>query len=273
MKKGNVQFGFLIARQRSGTHALRSVLETREDVKALGEVLYGGKLDPENDTQFYNIYLDHLRREPEKILDSLGFFMNEYLDYIKDRYRGVGHILFDIKYNSLGVLQPAWPMLDTVCIPPMISRILKSGSIVINITRRQYLKQYVSEMLARENKIFATTRDVSLKKTSVRIDVAHMLGCFERYHREDQIIKDLFVSHEKFISFDYDEFFLGEECVRAEILDKINGLFGGGPGLKYEIQYKKLNTKTLSDSIENFKDVTKCLEGTPFAYCLQERVS
>ena len=265
-------FGYILARQRSGTHAVRSILETNNNIKAVGEIFYAGSLDLNNKTQFHNYFYNKIIENPSSILNNTIVF-NDYLKYIKKLFPLKKTILFDVKYNSINVLQEAWPQLDTVHIPYLIRRIRRTESPVIHITRYNYLKQYISELIASANKIYATKNKVDLKVTSIEINIDDMFKIFKMYRREDNLIKSFFNKHKNYVTFDYDEVFFASEETKKNIFTNINNIIGEDEFYTFESKFKKLNNKTLVESIINYNEVEKAIENSDYSYCINEFIT
>src|ERR1700679_684232 len=102
MHSVDCQLFVLIARPRSGTTALRSLLEGRSDLHVYGEIFDDKHIRKTG--YFFNFYKEQLRRRATLALPSEGnrrFLFQKYIDelQLKAIKRGRHRILVSANYN------------------------------------------------------------------------------------------------------------------------------------------------------------------------------
>ena len=105
-----MNYALLIARQRSGTGALGSVLDKHPDLKYVGEVFH-----PQNVGQrdnFFTFKGEYLRDNSTAWLpdEQYGVF-EAFLAYLQEFYPG-RTLVIDVKYRSFHQLNGGWLGLD-----------------------------------------------------------------------------------------------------------------------------------------------------------------
>jgi hypothetical protein len=158
---------------------------------------------------------------------------------------------------------------------------------VLNLTRRNYLRYYLSEVKAQATKMWHSFDKEMLDPewlqarlaagkpppdatdTRIELDIEDMLETMERCHADDLAISTAFADYHSFFQIDYDELFPTPDGIGDAGLKQISRWLGlATPIEPVKSHYKKISTMALEDTILNFDEVVAALEDTPFAYCL-----
>lgn len=151
----------LLARQRSGTGALGSTLDQHPSISYLGEVFHHDAMDrPPN----YFWFLQNLITEkPELAFPDAGpERWDRYAEYLCSMSKK-NYLLVDIKYASTHHFNQHW--LGVGEAPTLFSILKTRGVPIVHLTRRNYLKVYVSGKLAEANGVWHARKAEQLRTT------------------------------------------------------------------------------------------------------------
>ena len=270
----------MLARQRSGTHALRSILETHPQIFGVEEPLHlKSASDPgTGKTNFFVFLSEQARKDPLCLLpvDYEALFL-DYLKYL----RGLSEkrfLLLDIKYNNVHHITRSFEPL--VGIPYFFELILKHGLRTFVLTRRNYLRAWVSILKTRETDKFhvAGTEQVPADR-KVTVNVDEMLENFEWWDAEDKLVQHTFGPYAKqrkksypghFLTRDYADIFTETGRTRPGFREEFGQWLGLLEPLPETPGFQKLSSLPLEQTIKNFREVSRTLEGTKFAHCLAD---
>jgi hypothetical protein len=138
---GHGEFTVLLARQRSGTNALRSVLDTHPDIFCFNEVFKLSDRHSEHPfikTANYFTFLERYcagdvsRSFPDRSAEAF----TDYLAYLRGLVTKKLLVL-DVKYNSTHIVTDSWREIGE----PTLFPLLKAQQIrVLHLTRRNLLR-------------------------------------------------------------------------------------------------------------------------------------
>src|ERR1051326_4317250 len=139
-------FTILLARQRSGTNPLRSILGTHPDVFCFNEVFNFGDREAGDallrQTNFFNFIERHSAGDIREAFPDRheGIFRDffEYLGCFSEKPR----LIVDVKYNTTHFLTEPWAR--DVTSPYLFDLIERYGFRVLNLRRRNYLRYVLS---------------------------------------------------------------------------------------------------------------------------------
>ena len=267
----------MLARQRSGTNALRYVLSTHPDVFTTPEVFHAEPnpaVELEASMNFFGFLAEHgkgtaLRSQSAEVQEEIFL---DYLDFIRG-FSDRPVVLVDVKLNAAHHFDGPWRSVTEA--PAMFGLLRKHGIPVLHLTRQNYLRYYLSWQKAEEAQRWGrhdrgTTDEVSDPK--VVVDVHDMLYRMRRAHAEETVTAEALWREEGWLSIDYDELFprLGAP-VAADALERVAAWLGVADAFGSRAPASvKLSRSGLRDTIENYDDVAAALEPTRFAYCLED---
>ena len=265
----------MLARQRSGTNPLRDVLDSHPDVFCTPEVFH--EL-PSPDTELevemnFFAFLDRhpkatVRRAQSQELQEELFL--DYLDFLHG-FTDKRYVLVDVKYNSTHHFDGPWRGITEQ--PSMLFFMKRHGVKVLNLTRRNFLRYYLSWHKANLNETWAVPRDSDgPADRRVTLDRDDVVWTLESCRLENDAITRAFEGRPIYKTFDYEDLFpaLGGP-VSAQVLEWIAEWLAIEPAFaQAEPQLRKQSSLGLRDTIENFDEIAEALAGTPFEYCLED---
>lgn len=273
----------LLARQRSGTHAVRSVLDAHPDIFGIEEPFHlKSAQDPgTGETNFFVFLTRQARVDPLKLLpvDYESLFL-EYLDYLRG-FSSKRFLLLDVKYNNVHHISRSFEPL--VGIPYFFELILKHGLRTFVLTRRNYLRAWVSILKTRETASFHVTGGEKLPADrSVTVNVDEMRENFEWWDAEDKLVEHTFTGYARqrkasypgqFFTWDYAELFTETGAASSRFREAFAGWLGLSSGLAEAAGFQKLSRLPLEQTIKNFREVARALKDTKFERCLEDEIS
>src|SRR5687768_10271596 len=137
----------MLARQRSGTNPLRSVFSAHPDMHCSPEIFHptpSRDAHLEFEMNYFEFLERHTKGEIKRVLTSLPeqrALFRDYLTYLRC-FSDKRYLLLDVKYNSTHTVDGPWRALGRE--PEMFVFIRELGLRVLNLTRRNYLRYYVS---------------------------------------------------------------------------------------------------------------------------------
>jgi hypothetical protein len=275
-------FIVLLARQRSGTNALRSVLHTHKDICCLNEVFAisirdtkvcffpdGATSVPLSETSFFTFQEKYARGDVRKLApDNHGKLFLDYLEYLR-AFTPRRFIMMDVKYNSTHFLTEPFSR----CGEPYLFRLIKEHRLrVINLTRKNFLRVILSQLKAeRSGKWVVFKGQAPQKDVSVNVDVATLLPQLECYDAEDRHIENHFSAYDRYVTYEYEDVFPDSSgSVSPHVLSDISKWLGVENDYRNEANLHKQSSLPLSETIANFAEVRATLRGTRFEYCLED---
>lgn len=269
----------LLARQRSGTNALRDVLDSHPQLFCLPEVFQAQpspKARHEVEANYFN-FLDERRGEIKSVLTSEeaqeALFL-EWLEYL-GTFSEKPQMVVDIKYNSAHNVDAPWR--DLAAEPTLFAYIRRHGIRVLNLRRRNYLRYYLSWLKTestRKYHLHASGPDgaVKVEDEGIELDLDEMFFRLELCSNEDQLIHRMLGGYANYMAIEYEELFprIGEPPADA-VLERVAEWMGIGPDFtKSQPRYRKQSVLPLEQAIVNFGEVAEALRGTEFEYVLED---
>lgn len=289
----------LLSRQRSGTHALRSVLKLHPDIYAFPEV-FDNRMQadwnlvaehatfPAADTTYFS-FLERYCRDRTRAhfaAEDDRHTFEQYLEYLRC-FTDKRFLLLDIKYKSVHHVRTAWRFM---CEEPFLFGLIRRlGIRVLNLTRPNLLRYYLSDERAKraqrwhqfdESIVNVGRLPSSCKQEGapprederLRLDVADMMKTLRLCAAEDAIVRESFAGYDRALAVGYEETFptIGAP-VSDEVLRRIAGWLGIAPRFpQTRPEYKKMSSLPLESAIENYDEVAQALKGTEFDACLTD---
>ena len=284
-------FIVLLARQRSGTNALRSVLDTHADIFQVPEI-FNNRPTPswelEVEANYFNFVEKHLDggvREALSLGDHEQLFV-DFLEYLRC-FTDKRFLCIDVKYNSTHHLDGAWHFITEE--PALFGLIRDHGLRVLNLTRRNFLRYYLSEVKAHRTQRWDefdvsvvgdrpwfkrqfADKPASPRDAAVPLDVGELLTTLELCRSENEVISTSFRDYDLYLEVEYEDLFeyIGAPISEAVLQRIVKWLGIPDAFAERRPQYKKQSDLPLSKSIENYRSVRRVLKNTPFEHCLED---
>jgi hypothetical protein len=266
------EFTILLARQRSGTNALRSVLQTNPDMFCFDEVF--GWADPArlDAVQIRGNYFEFLQQYtagdiakafPERNEQVLTDFL-AHLRGLTDKRL----ILIDVKYNSTHHLDGRFRPLGE---PALFGMIKKRRLAVLQLTRRNYLRCLVSQIKAWHSKQYYTREDGPPADVRVQVPANWALRTLELWRAEDQAVAAAFQGYPLYKRVEYTELFPDASgCLASAALQDLRAWFGVSDEFLAQASFRRYSSLPLGKTIENIDELTHTLRGTRFEQDLDD---
>jgi hypothetical protein len=263
-------FVIVLARQRSGTHALRSVLETHPEILCFPEILYTHPVTKRGVAPNFLWFVERKTGTPASeaiTVDNHEELFLAYLDCLRLVHDKRLKVL-DVKYNhALGVFAPTGDELA------LFSLLRRHKLPVLNLTRRNYLRYHLSSVKAKQSRVYLEIGvGTSSDDQRVEVDTKSLMGRLQQCSAESERIARSFEGYDRYFTIDYDDLFtyLGGP-ISERVLLEIAQWLGIPPEFPRQTpHFKKQGILPLEETIMNFKEVEAALRGTPFEYCLDD---
>jgi hypothetical protein len=269
----NSTFVVLLARQRSGTTALRSILGTHPDVFCLPEVF--NLPDRHSDdpltrrSNFFNFLVDYSGGDVTRTFpDQHAQLFTDYLSYLRSLTEK-RFVVIDVKYNTAHLLTSPYAGRH----PVLFDLIRANGLRVLQLTRKNHLRVALSLLKAEGSGRWSWSEwDASAyQDRSIRVNVPKLLQMFADFELEDEYVRRLFADYEGFDSCEYTEVYSALSGGATEgFLRRFAAWLGIEETFSNSTQYRKQATLSLRQSVLNYDEVAAALATTPFEYCLRD---
>lgn len=267
----------MLSRQRSGTNALQSVLETHPAIFCTREIFH----DKPSDFQHLNGERNYFRflegyqkttlikaRTSDEVQEKL---FTDYLHFLRET-SGKTCVVLDIKYNSSHHFNGPWQALGSE--PQLFRFIRRHGLRLLHLTRSNYLRYFISRQMAIDTGQWVTMKGSEQPDLPrcVLLPVEKLLNSFNACRFEDELVVRSFDRYGGYMRLDYDELFpqldggVSEECLGR--LATWLGLDNRFP--QKQPLYSKLSPRRLPEALVNLEEVVTTLRGTVYEYCLED---
>lgn len=264
----------LLARQRSGTHFLASVLNSHPKVHCWGEILNSRE---DARTRFEWNYFAYLARTTDIVNynpDTALKHFEGFVSWLCDR-TPTPNVVIDIKYNSLNHVPVGWA--GPASPPAILTWFIEQGAKVIRLTRRNHLRHIVSEKLANDNQRWHIVNGEPLEKSKITLSPDAILKRLKVAANSDAYFDHAFTLYpdlgpDQYLEFDYEDMVpvlnagMSEEVKNkiAAFLQVDAGAFSEPGGLR------KSAPAALDQIISNYQELAAALKGTPYEHFLQD---
>jgi len=256
-------FVLLLARQRSGTSALGSIMNKHPDLFYPGEPFHIGHSNKE--TSFFHFKEQMIQQDPSFFLpDRDPELLAKFIGHINKRYKSTPFL--DVKYNQTHFLNGV-SYLPTQQ-PWIVRHALHSKLPIIHLTRKNQLKVFVSELRAKLTGIWHAKANVDVKNDAVEIDTNRLLHHIKTSNDVMNMFDGWMQNRPNTFTIDYDNLF-GQNGNLSE--SAVNGIQGisGLQGLEtLKPVFVKTANNDLSKAIANYDQVSTALTNTPYAWML-----
>jgi len=269
----------LLARQRSGTNALRDVLDSHPTLFCLPEVFQSQpspKARHEVEANYFN-FLDERRDQVKRVLtseDAQEALFLEYLGFLGS-FSEKPRLVVDIKYNSAHNVDAPWR--DLAAEPTLFAYIRRNEMRVLNLKRRNYLRYYLSWLKTEQTRKYHLHASgpegvVKVEDEGITLDVEETFFRLELCQAEDRLIHRMLSGYPNYMAIEYEELFPRIGAPPAEaVLERIAEWMGVEPDFrKIQPRYRKQSMLPLEEAIVNYAEVSTALRGTEFEYVLED---
>jgi LPS sulfotransferase NodH len=269
-------FVVMLARQRSGTNALQSVLDTHPEICCSREIFHTEPdrfehLDPATN------WFRYLHRAGADAMlaaltsaDVLQRTFAEYLGEVAQRLPGRVRVL-DVKYNSTRNLDGPWQPPTG---PPALFGFIRRHRLrVLQLRRRNHVRSWISLRSAQRSGEWLGARGGAPgEHVPLHVDTDELLKHLHRSRAEDELVERSFPEGPMRLSLEYEELFprLGGPAAAGELSRLARWLGVADAFVQQEPEYRKQSVRPLREEIANYDEVEAAVAGTDFAACLED---
>lgn len=259
------RFGILLARQRSGTGALGTIMDKHSQIKYLGEIFHPNNVGSPNN--FFTYKLDAIRKEPELVLPGRGFeLLDGFLDWKADVIKNQFPII-DAKYSSLHHLCP--PMLNPLERPSLLTHCIQNKYPIIHLTRKNFLHTFLSGRLAEANKVWHARSDSEIKVTSIEINIKHLLSYCNQTRTSVNMMQKWLGKRHFVLEIEYSDLFDQDGNFSKTISNDLEDLLDVEAFTDTKPVFVKQNNAPLTEAIKNYDEVYEALQHTEFGWMIE----
>jgi len=241
----------MLARQRSGTGAIASVLEEHPNLFYQGEIL-----DPYSTKGSFFKWLSDRNYRYNMPFELCDFFI-EYINTLLDD-ESVN--IIDIKYNSLSAFCPAFYSF-TSC-PWILDYLSKIPIPMIHVQRRNVVDAYISGKLAEMSQLYHQTEYISVekKRLAINVDIADLASYIYTCRVENEFFDRFFSGYTFHKTIEYASCFSDDGFINNDAISNIEELLSlSFSGVSLRPKFIKQSPKKLVDKIENIEEVISYL--------------
>lgn len=258
-------YALLIARQRSGTGALGSVIDKHPELKYLGEVFHPNNIGQE--TNYFTYLKEQVAESPDKALPDAAFELFEaFLQKQSERNPGKT-LVVDVKYRSLHQINGGWRGL--VERPTLLQEAISRKVPILHLTRRNSVQTFVSGRLAEANRVWHARAEQSIDVKSTVVNIRAMSNYIVNTEREVELMEEWTRKYARLGQFDYAEMFDAEGHIDPAIAQTIADTLQVGPFEDRAPRFIKQAPSQLTEAVENYDLVERALSGTPYQWMLK----
>lgn len=254
----------LLARQRSGTGALGSMLDQHSEVRYLGEVFHDNEI--RRTENYFNFYLSKVAEDRNHSLPgNAESLFNEYVEFILAAQKKV-NVILDIKYSSTHHFNGYWHAPYDA--PKLFKLAAKKSVKILHLKRKNLLKTYISGRLAEQNKAWHVTDSTVLKVSTLKINTAQLLNYLKATHREVSHFDSALKKYNGVIEVEYSSIFTPEGLPVLPEVKRLSDFLNVSSDEFTNIKpaFIKQADDKLINVIENYEEVVAALADTPHAW-------
>ena len=248
----------IIAKQRSGTNLLRSLLTSSNLFRDFGEIFHPlGREKSHNN--FWRFRENKLQEDFSLLLPSPGNLKKMFKLYIKHLQSNCNrpYFLIDIKYNSVNNFNPCW---HSPASPPFLFELIRQNNIpVIHLVRSRVLENYCSELLARKTQVWKT-KDISYEsQEKIFVDIKDALKGINYRTQEISLFKSYLKDYKNSIFLEYSELKDNDNNLSEKAKKEIANLLNLNRQLETSPSKLRKVAPPLSELILNYNDLVSKL--------------
>jgi len=256
----------LLARQRSGTGALGSILDQHPEVKYLGELFHPNEISRKN--SYFNFLLQKISNDVNKGLPTAHEQnYKEYMEYV-DGFEVKKNVFIDVKYSSTHHFNGNWH--TPFDIPKFLQFCKRDQRKIIHLKRQNFLKTYVSGKLAEQNKIWHAKNNADIAITSIKLEVKPLLQYLRSAARQVMHFEGYLKNYPNILELEYDNLLQNNGQLNIEVANDIANLLNIDATLfeKIKTAFVKQTPNDLNTVIENIEEISNLLQGSEFEWML-----
>lgn len=270
-------FVVMLARQRSGTNPLRSVLGAHPEIFCSPDI-FDPKPSPEACLEVEMNYFEFLERHAQDgikgVLTSLDAQEQTFLDYLSYLrcFSDKRYVLLDVKYNATHNVDGPWREVSTE--PDLFRFVRRNGLRVLNLTWRNPLRYYLSwkkaDLASQSSDEPETDEEPVSDEPSLRVPLDEMMFHLESCRTENETIARSFANYSRYKAVEYDDLFPALGPPSEKKLEQLAAWLAIDPVFpRKEPRFPEQAVRPLKEMVINLDEVARVLRGSPFEHCLE----
>ena len=262
----------LLSRQRSGTNALRSVLESHPKIHCFFEIMSYADKDLQRKESFISYAKNQCGDRYDDPDNHLRIFQ-EFVHVLHGMHDKEITVI-DLKYNSTHHVSARWAELHE---RPIFNWFQANDVPVIRLRRNNYLKVLLSDQIACMRQKWHDTEDGGKPEVLNAVvpnaagDMEYLVHRIKSLQLEDGLIDATFGSYDHLCQIAYSDMFPELGCsLNEQVLQKVSEFLG----IEYDFNAKPWSSKSvprpLWEVITNWQQVSNTLRGTEFEHFLAD---
>lgn len=256
----------LLARQRSGTGAFGSLIDQHPEIRYLGELFHPGEIERQHN--YFNFLLNAIKQNPERGLPGANEINHqEFFEYVENLEKK-SNIFVDVKYSSTHHFDGYWHApLD---IPFFLQLCKRNDRKIVHLKRRNYLKTYVSGLLAERNKIWHAKQNDTIKITSLQLNSKELLDYLRSITHQVEHFESYLSKYPQIMTLEYENLFQASGTLADDVIENLSAFLEVDEAAFRTIKpfFVKQASDDLSVVIENYDEIYSNLKNTLFAWML-----
>lgn len=257
----------ILARQRSGTGALGSVLDSHPDVVYVGEIFHPQNVDTDQNNYFY--YLKNISSKYKAIGQVFNPYeiFSEYVNYLKSIV-DCKKVVVDVKYRSMHHLNGPWHgILDT---PKFLQFCLSENIPIIHLLRNNLLQTFVSGVLAEKNQQWHVSDKKFIKAHETILEIRKLCNYLVYTKAEVEQVQKWIHGYKNKLVLEYAKTFQTDGVLDPNIGSLLSNFLNIEKFESLKPAFVKQVCGTMRDVIENFAIVEYALRGTDFHWMCED---
>jgi len=255
----------LLARQRSGTSALGSILDKSADAYYLGEPFNLKNFGKPR--SFFSFKERAVLEEPALIRpDNNQKLWDIFIEEMNAKFEGKAFV--DVKYNQTHHLNgeaylPTNP-------PWLLAHAFGRKMPIIHLTRRNHLKNFVSVLKAKKSGVWHTKTKNDALDLLVKVNTDDLMKHIRLCENTLALFNSWMEKRRHVFTIDYSETFNADGSLSPKAVEGIQRITGFSGLEDLSADFLKQTSDNLANEIENFADVTEALSPTKHAWMLTD---
>lgn len=258
----------LLAPQRSGTHALKEVLNSHPNVVSYPEVFHSDSVEIPTE-MFWTFYLKEVKRNARIALpDARIGCIERYFDMLEKFHHDETTVL-DIKYNSLHHGEGYWSPYSGP--PKMFNTFRQRNYPVIHLWRCNLLRRQLSEMRANQTGQFHLYKEGESIPLKMQVNCKFVLKKLRSYTEWYTVVRTWLAGHKPLTELTYEDLWHDEDGdLKPDTVKKLSACLQVDPaGFNRKPNMFKVSPSNISEMVLNVKELEEALAGTEFAWMLE----
>ena len=255
---------YIIGRQRSGTTVLRELLVKYGAFNA-DEIFHG---DLSGKHRFYSFVASEVEKEPRFVNPvTHSQLYQRYLESLIVTANGQP-VVIDMKYFAFNLIPTDGDITQRT--PFLIRHLEKTHPPVFHVIRKNKLRVYVSELMAKKTGKWSarTGTDLPTDKGQVRLDPLKTILSLKAMEQDDRSAREMLANIADKREIIYETMFRRDGSFSPYVMSACEKVLGM-TNLDPTPNNTRMNPEPLSALVENFNEIAVAMNGTEYAWMIK----